>query len=233
MALHGSVVGPFRGFDIAPEHREFISSVLELEQSRALRRHRFREIRFALATLARRTLDSRHNLPHFCVELLAQAAVLGDLTLVLWIVAAVLTGQFVQLRFSLVEICLQPLNERIVENVRQPVQGPAPFEKFARLLFPGAPLERLFLRFHHLLRQRSQPGAIDVGALVNRDNSLPLEIIRQLRLGILQIGTQGLQLLVIPLRRLPRRFYAQFEHRVDVGFGERVGDPRRMVGIGG
>ena len=151
----------------------------------------------------------------------------------MWVVAAVLSGQFAQLRFSLVKICLEPLNERIVENVRQPIQRPAAFEKLARLLLPGIPLERLFLRFHHLLRKRSQPGGIDVVALVNRDNSLPLEIIRQLRLGILQIGTQGLQLLVIPLRRLPRRFYAQFEHRVDVGFGERVGDPRRMAGIGG
>src|SRR5256885_1354744 len=37
-ALPICVVGPFRGFDIAPEHREFISSVLELEQSLALRR---------------------------------------------------------------------------------------------------------------------------------------------------------------------------------------------------
>src|SRR5204863_7122078 len=174
--------------DIAPEHREFISSVLELEQALALRGHRFREIRLALTTLARGARDSLRDFLHFSVEFLAQAPVLGELTLVLWVVAAVLSGQFAQLRFSLVKICLEPLNERIVENVRQPIQRPAAFEKLAGLLLPGIPLERLFLRFHHLLRKRSQPGGIDVVALVNRDNSLPLEIIRQLRLGILQIG---------------------------------------------
>src|SRR5256885_17160996 len=93
-ALPICVVGPFRGFDIAPEHREFISSVLELEQSRALRRHRFREIRLALATLARGARDSLRDFLHFSVEFLAQAPVLGELTLVLWVVAAALSGQF-------------------------------------------------------------------------------------------------------------------------------------------
>ncbi len=107
------------------------------------------------------------------------------------------------------------------------------FEKFARLLLPAIPLERLFLCFRHFFRQHSQPGVLDVGALVGRDDPLLLVISRQLRLCVLQVGSQALQLFVEPRRRLPRGLHAQLEHRVDIGFGERVGDLRREAGIGG
>src|SRR6266487_5901615 len=146
----GGIVGPFGGFHVAPENRELIAILLELEQPCALSRHRIHEIRLTLTALARGARDSCHDFPHFGVEFPAQAPVLGELSLILWIVAAVLHGQFLQPCFSLQEIRLQLLNKLVVENIRQSIQGPAAFEKFARLLLPGIPLKRLFLRFHHL-----------------------------------------------------------------------------------
>ena len=231
--LHSGVVGPFGGFHVALEHRKLVAILLELEQPGALRGQRFPQIRLAQAALARRALDSRQDFPHLGVESLAQAPVLGDLTLVLRIVDAVLCRELVQLRLSLLEIRLKLLNERIVENLRQPIQRSLPFEELARLPLPAIPLECLFLRPEHLLRQDPNPAVIDVQALVVRDDSLSPLIIGQLGLSVLQIGPKALQLLVEPHRRLARGLHAQREHRVDIGFGKPIGDPRRLGRVNG
>jgi len=55
---------------------------------------------------------------------------------------------------------------------------------------------------------------------------------RELRLRILEIRAQALELLVEPGRCLARRGNAQLEHRVDIGLGIRVGDRRGPARIG-
>src|SRR5438105_5006544 len=54
----------------------------------------------------------------------------------------------------------------------------------------------------------------------------------ELRLRILQVGAQALELLVEPDRCLARRRNAQLEHRVDIGLGIRVGDRGGPARIG-
>ena len=148
-------------------------------------------------------------------------------------VGAILRGQFLQFHFSAQQVGIQPLDLRIGENVRQFVRGCALFAKIARLPLPGVQIKGLVLSPHQLAGEFPQPGVLDVEALVGGDDSLLPVIIRELGLSVLQIGPQALQLFVEPHRCLLHRFHAQLEHRVDVGFGERVGDQRRKARIGG
>src|SRR5258708_8611991 len=96
----------------------------------------------ALTARARGARYSRHDFPHFGVKLLAHALVLGELALVLRMVGSVLRGHFLQLCFSVQEIPLQSLNERVVANVRHPVRRPPSPSQFPRLLLPPIPLQR-------------------------------------------------------------------------------------------